>query len=181
VAATEPAPVNVVPAPTPPAALPYTITFPTLPVGTAGGLTGAIGIVRQVLEGVSDPIVNTGHIGHWPGTGFAGEQSHMVLFGHRTEHGGPLRELHLLGAGDRLHIDTRDGRRFTYEYRSRHITGQGAEEIYNAGLHDGTLPSVEIVACSQPNELPTNTKYRLILTFSLIDVEGDPLDDWQPS
>ena len=165
VAATLPAPVNVIPPPTPPAALPYILNTPAMPSSRIG-----------VYEGVEDAVVDQGVAGHWPGTGFAGENSHMVLFAHRTTHGGPWRYIHLLGAGDEISIDTPDGRVFHYKFWSRRLTSPNAAEIYNVGL-DAPIPSVSLVACSQPNFLPTNVKYRIVVTFYLYAVDNDPLSD----
>ena len=157
VPATLPAPVNIVPPPPPPAAPPYAITIP------------ALGVVSTVLEGVSSSIVDAGYVGHWPGTGFAGEQSHMVLFAHRTAHGGMLRYLHLLGPGDEMSLEVADGRVFTYGYFSRAVVGHAAADIYNVGLI-APIPSVSLVACSMLNTLPTDIRYRLVVTFTLINI-----------
>ncbi len=162
VAATGPVPVNVIPPPTPPASLPYVIHIP------------ALDRVANVLEGVGDPVVNGGNVGHWPGTGYAGEHSHMVLFAHRTEHGGLLRYLHLMGPGDEISIDVPDGRIFHYGYFSRHITDTDAANIYNAGL-DAPVPSVSLVACSHPDFTPTDIHFRIVVTFTLLSVDNDPL------
>ena len=159
VAATLPAPINVVPPPPPPAPPPYTIRIPGL------------GVVSTVFEGVGKNIVDAGYVGHWPGTGFAGEQSHMVLFAHRTAHGGMLRYLNLIGPGDQMSLEVvTDGRVFTYAYYSRAVVGSTAAAIYNVGL-DAPLPSVSLVACSMLNTLPTDIRYRLVVTFTLVNIE----------
>lgn len=162
-AAVLPAPINVVPPPPPPppptpAPLPYTIQMPRL------------GRVGTVLEGVGGNVVDNGFVGHWPGTGFAGEQSHMVLFAHRTEHGGILRFLHTFGPGDEVIITSADGRVFHYGYARRDLTGSAAADIYNVGLA-ADLPSLSIVACSRTNFLPTDIHFRLVVTFSLLREE----------
>ena len=150
-----PAPVNVVPPPPPPAPLPYELWIPK------------INQVNTVMEGVGRNVVDNGYVGHWPGTGLAGEQSHMLFFAHRTEHGGIWRQLHQLAPGDLVYITAADGRVFTYEYARRDITGSDASQIYNVGLQ-AALPSLSLVACSKTNTLPTDTRYRLVVTFTLI-------------
>ncbi|MEO5724477.1 MAG: sortase [Ilumatobacteraceae bacterium] len=145
--------VNVVP---PPAALPYTMTIPKL------------GLVRTVYEGVGTNVVDGGFIGHWPGTGLCGELNHMVLFAHRTEHGGPLRNVHLIGPGDEVIFDTADGRRFRYGYWNRTITTPSATAIYEAGL-GSPAPNMSLVACSKTNYLPTDTNYRIVVNFTQLD------------
>lgn len=144
---------NRVPAPSP---LPYTIEIP------------AIGNRATIVEGVGSNVVDAGYVGHWPGTALAGGQDggHMVLFAHRTEHGGMWRYLHTLGPGSQVFITGADGRKYTYEYVNRTITGDGATEIYNAGL-GVPLPSVSLVACSKTNYLPTDTRYRMVVNFTL--------------
>jgi hypothetical protein len=158
VVASLPAPVNVVPPPPPPAQPPYTLRIP------------ALGVVSTVFEGVGNNIVDAGYAGHWPGTGFAGEQSHMVLFAHRTAHGGMLRYLHLLGPGDQISLEVNDGRVFTYAYFSRAVVGHAAADIYNVGLV-APIPSVSLVACSKLNTLPTDIRYRLVVTFTLVNID----------
>ena len=155
-----PAPINIVPPPTPPAALPYILDIPKL------ARTGT------VVEGIGKNIVDSGFIGHWPGTGFAGEQSHMVLFGHRTEHGGFFRYLDQVGPGDEITLSTGDGRVFHYRYDRRDLTDSTPSAIYNVGLQS-PLPSVSVVACSKPNFLPTDVRFRIVVTFSLIGVDGE--------
>ena len=157
-AAPLPAPVNVVPPPPPPAALPYTISMPRL------------GRTTRVLEGVGANIVNAGFVGHWPGTGLAGEQSHIVLFAHRTEHGGVLRYMHTFVPGDEITLTAGDGRVFHYAYNRRDITDDNEADIYNAGLVS-PLPSVSLVACSKTNFLPTDVRFRLVVTFTLVGVD----------
>jgi LPXTG-site transpeptidase (sortase) family protein len=146
---------NVVPPPSP---LPYTIEIP------------ALGIRGTVVEGVGDNVVNAGYVGHWPGTGLAGDDgNHMVVFAHRTEHGGIFRGLHLLGAGSQVILHGSDGRTFTYEYTGRRITSAAAADIYDAGL-DAPQPSLSLVACSRTNYQPTDTRFRIVVNFSEISV-----------
>ncbi len=154
-----PAPVNVIPPPPPPAPLPYTLTMPRL------------GRVGTVIEGVEKNVVDNGYVGHWPGTALSGEQSHMVLFAHRTEHGGILRYMHTFVPGDEVVIQAADGRIFRYGYARRDITGDNPADIYNVGLQ-AALPSLSIVGCSKTNTLPTDTRFRLVVTFSLLAEEG---------
>ncbi|MFT3851904.1 MAG: sortase [Ilumatobacteraceae bacterium] len=135
--------------------LPYTIQIP------------AIGNQATIVEGVGSNVVDAGYVGHWPGTALAGPDGHMVLFAHRTEHGGMWRNLHTLGPGSQVIITGSDGRTFTYQYVDRTITGDGAAEIYNAGL-GVTLPSLSLVACSKTNFLPTDTRFRIVVNFTQI-------------
>ncbi len=148
--------VNVVPPPPPPGPLPYTLIIPKL------------GVTVGVWEGIGKNIVDAGYVGHWPGTGLAGEQGgHQVLFGHRTEHGGIFYNLHLLGPGDELYLRAADGRVFRYAYFNRGLTDANATNIFNAGLST-PRPSLSLVACTQLNYLPTNVDYRIIVNLTLV-------------
>jgi LPXTG-site transpeptidase (sortase) family protein len=154
VAATLAPVVNVIPPP-PPSPLPYQLAIP------------AINVSDTIYEGVGSDVVDRGWVGHWPGTGFAGERSHMVLFAHRTAHGGIFRYLHLLGPGDVISITGADGRQFDYGFFQRNITSPDGVDIYDVGL-PAPLPSVSLVACSRTNFEPTDTNYRIVVTFTLL-------------
>jgi sortase (surface protein transpeptidase) len=147
--------VNTIPLPPPPSPLPYTIEIPRL------------GIVDTVVEGVGNNVVDAGYVGHWPGTGLAGEDNHMVLFAHRTSHGGVLRYVNLLGPGDEVIITGADGRRFVYGFWDRALTSPSAAAIYNAGL-GAPLPSLSLVACSKTNFQPTDVRFRIVVNFTQI-------------
>lgn len=157
--ATQPMAVNIIPPPPPPAPLPYVLTMPGL------------GLTMTVLEGIGSNVVDAGNAGHWPGTGYAGEQSHMMFFAHRTAHGGPWRNIHLLGAGDQISLSSPDGRVFHYTWWGRAITSTNATEIYNVGL-PAPIPSVSLVACSKTNFLPTDVNYRIVVTYTLTGIDG---------
>jgi sortase (surface protein transpeptidase) len=146
-------PVNVVPPPSP---LPYSLSVPN------AGIDG-----MYTAEGVSNDIVDQGWAGHWPGTGLAGEDSHMVLFGHRTSAGGPFYNLHLLQPGDEMTITGSDGRVHTYRVARTDLTGKDATSILNAA-YSVPGPTLSLVACSKPNLLPTSLQYRIVVTAILI-------------
>ena len=144
--------------PPPPAKLPYTLTVPRM------------GVNHWVFGGAPDPIVNRGNTWHWEGTGLAGQGASIVLFGHRTEAGGPYRYQHLLRGGDDLTLLTSDGRRYHYQMVAEHITGRNSSEIlWVASSYGGE--TVSLVSCTQLNRLPTNTAYRLISIFALVGWE----------
>ena len=143
---------NVVPAPSP---LPYRIQIP------------ATGTDATIVEGVGLNVVDAGYVGHWPGTSLAGQDGHMVLFAHRTEHGGIFRYLHTLGPGAQVVLTGADGRRYTYQYVDRTITGSDGGEIFNAGL-GAPKPSLSLVACSKTNFQPTDVRFRIVVNFTEI-------------
>lgn len=146
-------PVNVVPSPSP---LPYGLSVPNAGIDNL-----------YTVEGVSTAIVDQGWAGHWPGTGLAGEDSHMVLFAHRTSAGGPFYNLHLLQPGDEMTITGSDGRVHTYRVARTDLTGKDATSILNAA-YSVPGPTLSLVACSKPNLLPTSLQYRIVVTAVLI-------------
>ncbi|CAM9528255.1 unnamed protein product [Phaeothamnion confervicola] len=157
---TLPAPTNVVPPPPPPpppSPLPYRLTVP------------ALGIDVTVLDEVGSRVVDAGLVGRWPETGMATRTapSHMVLFGHRTTHGGLFYWLHLLAPGHTITLTGADGQVFTYVYHHRNLTGTNSTTIFNAGA-TAPGPSVSLVACSKTNWLPTDTAHRIVVTFTLV-------------
>jgi hypothetical protein len=160
VAATTGVPVNPNP---PPAQLPWRVEVPRM------------GLANSVFGGAPDPIVDAGHSWHWTGTGLVGELSrHVVLFGHRTEgpapwyNGGVYRYQHELRAGDLMYIYTADNRVFTYRMVAEYLTSKYTNDILDATRRIGG-ETVSLVACTQPNRLPTNVNYRLISTFLLVE------------
>jgi hypothetical protein len=126
-----------------------------------------LGLKRWVLDGDANRVVDAGHTWHWAGTGLVGQGANIALFGHRTEHGGPYRNQHLLGAGDELFIHTADQRRYRYRMVTESITSKYPKDILGATRRVGG-ETVSLVACSKTNTLPTSLEHRLVTTFSLV-------------
>ncbi len=141
--------------PPPGAQIPWTVQIPRL------------GLTQAVLDGDAKRVVDSGNTWHWSGTGLVGQTANIVLFGHRTEHGGPYRNQHLIQNGDELIISTADQRRFTYRKVAEYITSKYANDILAATRRIGG-ETVSLVACSKTNRLPTSLEYRLITTFSFV-------------
>jgi len=93
-----------------------------------------------------------------------------VLFGHRTEHGGPYHNQHFLRGGDDLIVLTSDLRQYRYRMVAEFITSKYANDIL-AATRRVRGETVSIVACTKTNRLPTSLEYRLISTFSLVGWE----------
>ncbi len=129
----------------------------------------ALRLRSQVFDGDPDQVTDAGHTWHWTGTGGLGQRAHVVLFAHRTEAGGPLRNVHRMVNGDQIILRAGDGRVFTYRMVYREITDDLAENILAATRRiDGT--TVSLVACSLPNGMPTSLSHRLIITAVLDSV-----------
>jgi LPXTG-site transpeptidase (sortase) family protein len=126
-----------------------------------------IGLIHGVYDGDANRTVDRGNTWHWTGTGLVGQGANTVLFGHRTEHGGPYRNQHLIRPGDELSILTSDQRRYTYRMVAEYITSKYANDILGATRRLGG-ETVSLVSCSKTNRLPTSLEYRLVTTFSLV-------------
>lgn len=132
----------------------------------------ALRLRSQVLDGDPDLVTDAGHTWHWTGTGDLGQRAHVVLFAHRTEAGGPLRNLHRVPNGEVIRLVGGDGRVFTYRIATREITDDAADNILAATRRlDAT--TVSLVACSLPDGLPTSLDYRLIVNAVLESVTDD--------
>jgi sortase (surface protein transpeptidase) len=77
-----------------------------------------------------------------------------------------------VGIGDEITLTAppNDGRVYHYQYARRDITGNRNDDIFGAGLR-APLPNVSLVACSKTNFLPTDTRHRIVVTFSLVRVD----------
>ena len=126
-----------------------------------------LGLTQWVFDGDAKQIVDGGHTWHWTGTGLVGQGSNTVLFGHRTEAGGPYRYQHNLRAGDELIVSTSDQRRYRYRLVAEYITSKYADDILATTRRIGG-ETVSVVACSRTDRLPTSLEHRLISTFSLV-------------
>lgn len=140
--------------PPPPGPIPWILDVPRMGLG------------QWVFDGDARRVVDAGNTWHWTGTGLVGQGSNIVLFGHRTEAGGPYRDQHLLRGGDLLYLTTSDSRRYTYRMAAEFITSKLPNDILAATRRvDGE--TVSLVSCSRTNRLPTSLEYRLVSTFTL--------------
>ena len=158
------------PEPPPPAiAPPYTMVIPSL-ARMAGG--------RAVLDGAADPIVDSGRVWHWSGTGWVGSGRYNVAtFAHRTEAGGPFHSVDRLGEGDRVLMRTSDSRTYVYRYARREITSARDADILAACRRLDGRESLAIIACTVGGDrsksaypdpwAPTSLLYRIVVVFVL--------------
>lgn len=165
VAATAPVP----PEPPPPAiAPPYWTWMPSISRMNSG---------RSTVSGrYASPVVDSGKLWHWTGTGDVGQGTYVAVFGHRTEAGGPLYYLDRLGFGDRAYMSTSDQRTYVYKYNRRELTSSNDSQILTATQRLGG-ETLSFIACTvgydrsksaYPNPwAPTSLRYRIIVTFTL--------------
>lgn len=117
---------------------------------------------KNLYEGTTKKVLNTGGLCHWYGTPAPLENGNCVLFGHRTSAGGPLRNSHRIKVGDPIEINF-DGRSLTY-YVSEPPFVVASNDYAGVVLWgDSNIPCVTLVACSKKTKLPTSTKFRLLV------------------
>ncbi len=145
-------PVNPPPPPAPPA---WILTVPR------------IGLNSLVQAGDPEAITDAGRSWHWTGTGYMGQEAHVGIFAHRTEHGGPYRNLNLLSGGDQIFINTGDGREYLYEVVRRDLTDSQTDNILEATrFQPGT--TLSLIACSKPDFSATSLSFRIVVTAVLV-------------
>lgn len=165
VGATEPVPVD----PAPPAiAPPYWSRIPSISRMNSGR--------NSVTGRFSTPVVDSGNLWHWTGTGYVGQGTYVAVFGHRTDSGGPFYYLDQVGAGDQAFMSTIDQRTYVYRYNRRELTSKHDAQILAATQRLGG-ESLSFIACTvgfdssksrYPDQwAPTSLEYRIIVTFAL--------------
>lgn len=148
----EPAPVNAMPLPV----YPLRIQLPSIGIDAA-------------LQGDSLEADLVHGPGWWPGTGYLGVDGNMAVFGHRTEHGGPFRDIDRLRDGDRVTVSG-DHRRAVYEVVARTVVPAERVEDY-LGPFAGSM--LTLIACSRADGSATSLRYRIIVTATLVSYRDD--------
>jgi sortase A len=121
-----------------------------------------LGTSRLVVEGSSPDDLKAGP-GHLSVSPMPGEFGNAVLLGRRTTYGGPLHDLNLLRAGDRITVTTGQGT-FTYI-----VSQVGSVSPDNVQPLQGTLDSRLTLVTSDPPYLFTG---RLVVVAML---QGQPV------
>jgi sortase (surface protein transpeptidase) len=128
----------------------------------------SIGHQSNVQSNASDAALVRGP-GWWEGSAYPGVGGNFVIFGHRTEYGGPLRYINGVGSGDQIVVEG-DHRRVVYEVVGDWIV-VGANEA-NQYVGPSTLPGepniITLIACTLPNGAPTSLAYRIIIRAKLV-------------
>lgn len=137
-----------------------------------------MGLTSTVQSGSAGAITNSGRSWHWAGTGYVGEENaHVATFAHRTDAGGPYRNLNLLQTGDTFTVTTGDNREYTYRVVRRDLTNASNPNILAATRnHPGTTMS--LIACTVGHDrsksrwpdvwAPTSLKYRIVVTAEFV-------------
>ncbi|MBN1289213.1 MAG: class E sortase [Actinobacteria bacterium] len=97
------------------------------------------------LEGTDDQENLKRGPGHVPGTAYPGLTGNVVIAGHRTTYGAPFRNIDLLKAGDKVIVETIDGK-FVYEVTKQLKVDPGDTSV----LSQEGEPRVTLSACDPP-------------------------------
>lgn len=116
---------------------------------------------KNIFRGTSNRVLARG-LGLWPDSAPIGSDTgHVIIFGHRTSGGGPLRRANKLVAGDVIDIAG-----YTYEVEKWEVVL--ARPAMNALTYPADLPGasggrLSLITCTRPNGLPTGTRHRLVV------------------
>jgi LPXTG-site transpeptidase (sortase) family protein len=136
----------------PPPQFPLLLTIPS------------IGHQSWIQQDTSDADLARGP-GWWPGSAYPGVAGNFVVFGHRTEHGGPFRGINGISVGDIIVVEG-DHRKVTYQVTEDWWVITAAEAPNVVGPTDGN--HITLIACTKPNGEPTSTSYRIVVRATLI-------------
>jgi hypothetical protein len=142
-------------------------TNPAYGPSTAQELNASpIGLFTAVGTGANlDAVANLGIAATWNGAAQLGVPGNIVLFGHRTTHGGPFRFINNLPFGDVISLIGDDGHSYNYVVVRQDVTIPNFNVINNIGLNSG-LATVQLVACTPPGSV----RFRVVTTARLISV-----------
>ena len=93
----------------------------------------------------------------------------MIIFAHRTSHGGPWRWLHQHQLNDMFYLTGADGKKYNYRVVDIRVTLPNWAAIAAGAVGKGPI-TVQLVACSRLDKLPTSTSYRLVVTGRLVSI-----------
>ncbi len=129
-----------------------------------------IGVNLFVRSGSNlDAIADAGYAATWSQLADVATPGNIMLFGHRTNAGGPFRNLHLLVPGDGFIIAGADGHAYLYRVVDKRVTPR--QYAAAAGAASGWGPATaQLVACSKLDGTPTSTTYVIVITGRLVAV-----------
>jgi LPXTG-site transpeptidase (sortase) family protein len=136
---------NPVPRPT----FPMTLTIPTINVTT------------NVIEGIGLAGLEQ-NAGHWPGTALPGSNGNVGIFGHRTSHTHPFRDLDRLHVGDDVIVES-NGMFYRYTVTQTVISSPTDADTIGKWT---TTPTMSLVACHPPG----STDFRIVVRAQLAEI-----------
>lgn len=126
---------------------------------------------RPVVEGTSQPVLDTLGLGHYSTTSMPGAVGNFAVAGHRQTHGAVLDNIHTLVPGDRIYIQTRDGF-YIYVFRNTEIVlPSRIDVLLPVPTQPGVTPSESIFTMTSCN--PRFGDQERIIAYSV-------LESWQP-
>ena len=146
-AATEATVTNAMPLPK----YPLQLSIPAI------GITASLQADAQPADLIHGP-------GWWPGTSYPGVRGNMAVFGHRTEAGGPFRNVNRLRPGDRVTVSG-DHRTSVYEVQSWSVVSAANVDRF---LPDGDGTTLTLIACSKADGTASSLAYRIVVTATLV-------------
>ena len=108
-------------------------------------------------------VANLGYAAAWSANHMVATPGNVMLFGHRTTHGGPFRKLNLLVPGDEFILIGADTHWYHYRVVDQRVT-LPKFSIINAIAAPFGLMTAQLVACSKITGLPTSLKFRIVIT-----------------
>ena len=134
---------------------------------TAQGLhVSNIGLVTAVGTGTNlDAVANLGIAATWNGAAELARPGNIVLFGHRTTHGGPFRYINEVPIGSSISLVGDDGHSYNYTVVRQDVTVPNFNVINSIGVRSG-MATVQLVACTPPGSV----RFRHVTTARLTSV-----------
>ena len=148
-----------------------TLPVPTNPVFNPNDAVAVyvpkIGVYMPIAAGATtqtlNQVANLGYAAAWSTDHRVATPGNVMLFGHRTTHGGPFRYLNLLLPGDEFILVGQDGHWYHYTVVDQRVTAPVFSIIKAIAAPYGPMTS-QLVACSKPNGTPTSVKHRIVIT-----------------
>ncbi|MDR0432100.1 MAG: class E sortase [Bifidobacteriaceae bacterium] len=142
----------------------YTDNFPTItgPINSEPWLS--LHVPRwsydynvAIAEGVEDPVINRGLIGHYPDTQNPGEMGNFATAAHRITHGEPFARIQELHNGDELIVET-DEYYLVYEmYDQRIVEPTDISVIWPVPGQAGVAPERRLITLTTCHPRYTST------------------------
>jgi LPXTG-site transpeptidase (sortase) family protein len=140
------------------APLPNPAPRPTFPMKLT---IPSINVTTNVVEGIGLAGLEQ-NAGHWPGTALPGSNGNVAIFGHRTSHTHPFRDLDQLHVGDDVVVES-NGLFFRYTVTQTVIANPSDAETIGKWT---TTPTISLVACHPPGSVD----FRIVVRAELAEI-----------
>jgi LPXTG-site transpeptidase (sortase) family protein len=121
----------------------------------------SIGVTTNVVEGIGLNGLEQ-NAGHWPGTALPGANGNVAIFGHRTSHTRPFRDLDRLRAGDDIVVESNG---LFYRYTVTQTVIASPSDADTIGKWTST-PTISLVACHPPGSVD----FRIVVRAELAEI-----------